>query len=472
MKKLITLCLVTVFTFISYGQNELFIPVEFQSAIEKGTRSLDGQPGNNYWQNKAKYNIRVKVDPENKSVIGEEVILYFNNSPDTLDEIVIRLYQDIYKNNARRNLKVSSEDLYHGTLISKLLINNQRYCLDSIKEVFRSGTNLIVTLKSKIYPKNISSIEIDWEYSLPSRGLREGAIGDSAFFIGYWYPQISVYDDMYGWDKYNYFGIPEFYNDFNDYDVTIDAPLGYLVWATGELNNSEKIYSKYISEKNELSEESDSITHIIANEDLSKKLVTGNIWNFKADQVPDFAFGLSNYYLWDATSLLLDSISNRRVIISTAYPAKSEDFKDVIIHSRKAIHFFSEKEPGIIFPYNKMTTFNGWNYFDFNGGMEYPMIANNFNHIGLLKPYITSHEIAHNYFPFYTGTNERLYTWLDEGLANLYHYKYLISIYPKLKPTWIIDEFEACSGTISDFPIFTTSMSLLDDDLYFIYTTK
>jgi len=169
----------------------------------------------------------------------------------------------------------------------------------------------------------------------------------------------------------------------------------------------------------------------------------GNIWNFTADQVPDFAFGLSNHYLWDATSLLLNANKNRRVNIFTAYPPEAIEFKEVIIHSRDAIKFFSEKEPGIPFPYDK-----------------------------LLKPYITSHEIFHNYFPFYTGINERICTWMDEGLANLYHYKYLISIYPNLNPSWLIDEFETYSGTISDFPIFTTSMALLDDDLYFNHSTK
>ncbi len=403
------------FLVVSGQKNDLFLPLNFSSAFENNTRSEDGNPGENYWQNSAKYKINIEFFPEDAYLKGNAKITYTNNSPDTLTSLVIRFYQDLYKAGEMKDFNIEASDLHNGTKVTKMEINN----IDLLqkKKVFALGTNKIVTLPEKVVPNSSVTLNIDWEFPLPKTSkIRQGVYPDSSYFIAYWYPQISVYDDIDGWDKFSYGGMQEFYGDFSDFDVEITVPKDYIVWATGELQNpkqvlNEKIYSRYEEAKN-----ADKIVNIITRDDIYNTTLTADKkslkWRFKADNVTDFAFGTSKYYLWDGVAYKSDKLPTKKVFISAAYNEKSSDFYEVASVAKSSIQYYSEKLPHVPFPYPSLTVFNG------SGGMEFPMIVNDgssSSRKGMVS--VTAHEIAHTYFPFMTGINEKKYAWMDEGWA-------------------------------------------------------
>jgi hypothetical protein len=247
----------------------------------------------------------------------------------------------------------------------------------------------------------------------------------TTFFIAYWYPQISVYDDIDGWDKIDFNGEQEMYNDFNNYDVEIEVPDKFLVWATGSLLNANAVLSESTFQKFKRAHHSDEVVRIITSDDykngnqlLSNKI--SNKWHFKAERVTDFAFGCSDHYLWDAVSLKPDPNSDSSVFISAAYNLESPDFHKVAQVAKEALEYFSIDLPGIPYPYNTFTVFNGE-----GGGMEFPMIINDESNTTLAGTVgLTSHEASHTYFPFYMGINEKKYAWMDEGMAVMLPFKF------------------------------------------------
>lgn len=396
------------------------IPRNVLEAYEKGTRTFDGSPGPNYWQNRSDYYIEASFDPSSRKIMGKEKIVYYNESPDTLKELVIKLLQNIFQKGSPREFPVFKDDVHDGVKLTRFEINNKNYDLKNRTNVYDLRTNLIVGLDSTdfIAPKNKCTLEIDWEVTIPKfSNIRMGTYDSTSFFIAYWYPQIAVYDDVYGWDRIPYTGTVEFYNDFNNYDVKLTVPKNFIVWATGELQNPEKVFSNDLLQKYRLALQSDSIIKLITLEDLEQnKLNTVDepavSYHYKANYVPDFAFALSDHYLWDGSSLVVDKQTGRRTFISAAYKKESKDFIDVAEIARKVIEYFSFEFPQVPYPYPRMTVFNG------QGGMEFPMMVND----GSTRSYaaalgLTSHEIAHTYFPFFMGINEKRFAWMDEGFA-------------------------------------------------------
>jgi len=409
--------LILLFTNLIYGQDKFYIPLNIKKAYEQGTRSYDGKPGTNYWQNSSNYKIKVKVEPSSKLVSGSEEIEYFNNSPDTLKELVIHLYQNIYKRGAERDFNIPSEGLTDGMVIKKFVYNNVEINMDTNKKVQIDATNLIYKLENPITPGSKSNIKLDWSFNLSTYQLRMGIYDSTSFFIAYWYPQISVYDDIDGWDKFVYSGAQEFYNDFSNYDVEITVPNTFAVWATGVLQNPEDVMNNKYLERYKKAHQSDKVVNIIAFEDLQKggKFKDDNefnSWKYKAENVTDFSFGMSDHYLWDAASVEVNKNSNERVYIAAVYKKESLNFYHVAEIGKRSIQYFSSVLPGVPYPYPSMTVFNGW------GGMEFPMMINEGSFPTMAGTVgTTSHEIAHQYFPFYMGTNEKKYAWMDEGLA-------------------------------------------------------
>ncbi|HPI29793.1 MAG TPA: M1 family metallopeptidase [Bacteroidales bacterium] len=399
------------------AQESLFLSKEIAQAIRSGTRTTDGNPGKKYWQNTADYKIKVKFFPETGYVEGQEEITYYNNSPDTLKTLVIRLYQDLFKKGAARTLDVYPVDLTDGVLI-KQVMNNGRTISAKAEDnrITRRGTNMYVTLNDPLNTKASTKITIDWSFRMPSKTqIRMGTYDSTSFFIGQWYPQIAVYDDISGWDTRDYTGLAEFYNDFGNFDVEISVPGKYVVWATGNLvNPGDLLNEPYLAKYREALSSSETVT-IALPDDYNKGNVTKqgawNTWKYKADNVSDFAFALSDHFVWEGCSIEAGT-GGRKVFIQTAYNAKHSDYKEVIAIARKTILFLSEKLPGVPYPFPCMSIFDGAD------GMEYPMMTN----VGSSEDrgdvvYAHSHEITHTYFPFYVGTNETKYGWMDESMA-------------------------------------------------------
>jgi hypothetical protein len=411
---------------ILFAQNKsLYVPLDIQNAIKKETRTENGEPGVNYWQNKSDYKIDAEIFPDSSLLVGEETIKYYNNSPDSLDRIVIRLYGDIFKKGATRDWYVNSKYLNNGETLQEFIINDKVVDIsDTSNEIERGSTNMIVRLEERLAPYSFLTLKTKWQLKIPEElKLRMGNYGNGNFFVSYWYPQIAVYDDIDGWDMLDYQGTVEFYNDFNNYEVNLTIPSGYLAWATGELQNPEEVLRKDIYEKYQLAKSSDETIRIITQDDYKKGLVTAdnekNVWHFIAFNVTDVSFILSKSDNWDGASVEVEKTTGRRALTDVVYPDSSIYYNEAAQYARATIEYMSNDLPGYPYPYPHVTSFCNGNRY--GGGMETPMMANDgaprqrASHIGLIF-----HEIAHNYFPFIMGTNERKYAWMDEGWASFY----------------------------------------------------
>ena len=461
MKNLLIVLILFFYTVTLAAQlPSLRIPRDVQKAYQNGTRSYDGRPGKNYWSNRADYSINVSFDPTSRLLKGREVITYYNESPDSLGKIVMRLYADIFKKGAVRDWPANPDDLHNGVNIEFLSLNGTvRNLKADDSGIQHRGTNMIVELNTPLPPASPLVIGVNWSFTLPEKSrLRMGMYDSSSFFIAYWYPQIAVYDDVDGWDRYNYGGLQEFYNDANTFDVHISVPEKFTVFASGILQNAKELLPQTIYKRYQKGLTSETVVHLIDSSDVKEQRFTVNPaskkWHFKGKNIPDFAFALSDHYLWDMTSLVVDSASGRRTVVQTGYKKESADFYDVINIARSSLLYFSGELPGVPFPYPRLTVFNG------GGGMEFPMMVNDGSSNRLSGTvHVTSHEIAHSYFPFYMGTNERKYAWMDEGWATMLPDVIQHRLAPGYDPiARTMKRFTEVSGTELDIPIMVPTI--------------
>ena len=456
---------ISIFSTISFGQNELFIPRNILSAYEKGTRSFDGKPGAEYWQNSSDYKIFVNVNPLTYIINGTEEITYHNNSPDSLNRIVLRLYPNIYKKGSSRDYAISPEAVDDGILVKEISINGQTINLENVSRYRVQSSTAIIYLSDLIPPKASAKLSITWSFKLSSKAkLRMGVYDSTTAFVGYWYPQISVYDDIDGWDYYNYDGQTEFYNDFSNFEVNITIPNNFGIWATGELQNPESVFKKNFYNKYQFARHSDSVFRIITSNDLISGDIFNNhskinTWIFKANSVTDFAFAFSDHYLWDGVTITKFSDRDEKIFLQAIYPSDSTDFKDVAEISKNLVRYFSEVMPGIDFPFTSFVAFNNGRT---GGGMEFPMMINDGSPDSFDRTVdLTAHEMAHQYFPFLVGTNEKKYAFMDEGWAVMLPFNYMKKfegINTRLIST--VANYEIVAGTEDDIAPMIISNSL------------
>lgn len=452
------------------GQNRQLIPLEVQKAYKKGTRSFDGTAGPRYWQNHAKYQIQARLLADESSLEGSEKVTYFNNSPDTLRSLVIRLYQDILRKGGARAWGVDPEAVTDGVQFKYFKINGVDVKLPTGMFGFFFGTNRVARLPQPLAPGDSLTLETAWKFKISEKAAsRMGNYGHGRFFVAYWYPQIAVYDDVSGWDKIEFNGITEFYNDFNDYDVLITTPPGYAVWATGHLENPKAIYRKNILKRLKAVATSDVVLPVITQDDWNNHKVfrnTGeNRWHFSVSNVTDFSFAVAPKYNWDASTVLVDTAAGRRVRVGAIYPASSKTFGGAALMARKSVLFQSFQWPGVAYPFEHMTSFcNGTPM----GGMETPMMANDGDaKDSVFLANLVFHEISHSYFPFYMGTNEKKYAWMDEGWAAYLSDLFTYSVYPHY-PEFIpsVKNFNGKSGREMEQPLMLPS-NLYTDFRYY-----
>ena len=440
----------------SFAQ-ELYMPRNIKDAYAKGTRSMDGKPGKNYWQNHGKYTMEIAVDPKTKFVSGTETIVYENNSNETLKDLVIRFVNNLHKPSAPRSGNVSTDFLSEGLTITSLKIGDDIY-----KEDAKSwGTVGNVKLNKPILPHTKVTIAIDWNYPLSKESGREGQIDETTFFVAYSYPRVSVYDDYNAWDRLPHTDRQEFYNDFNDYTFSVKAPKNYVVYATGDFLNPDEVLQPEFSARLKKSYLTDEILHVANEQELKNGLVTKqndwNVWKFEANNISDVCFGLSDHYLWDASSVLVDKKTNRRASVQAAYDIKGTDFVNSVKNNQYALDYFSNNWPGVPYPFSKMTAFQGF------ADMEYPMMCND-SQMGdpIFAQLVQDHEVAHTYFPFYMGINETRYAFMDEGWATTFEYLIGIAEHGKEAADKFYKEFRVKkyitdTSTEEDQPIISMS---------------
>lgn len=464
MRKITILAvLVVLANHFAFAQTSLPTPKNITTTYAKKTRSEDGYPGKNYWQNTADYVININFNPTNRFLNGTEEITYFNNSNDTLHEIVFKLYPNIYKKGSPRLMKFEDEDTNEGMNIESMSINNS--VVDANNWLI-NATNMNVRIQP-LLPKQSMKFTIQFSYTLNKGShMRTGQIDDGAFFIAYFFPRIAVYDDIDGWNKNQYLGTHEFYNDFCNFKSSITLPNDYMVWATGDLINCSEVYNDKYCTRIQEAENNDEIRYIIDTYDLKNGNITKsnnptNTWKFDVKNVTEIAVAFSNHYVWQSTSVIVDKTTNRRTRVDAVFNDAHKDYHYVASDARKTVEAMSFNFPKWPYPYSHETVFDGLDQ------MEYPMMVND-NPVEDRAESIelTDHEIFHTMFPFYMGTNETKYGWMDEGWATIGEWLISPMIDPNIVDLYGIDRTSMTSGTEIDLPVTTLTTQLYGESMF------
>ncbi len=441
---------------ICLAQTTLQLPGNFKQSYRDHVREANGAPGYKYWQNRADYSIDVQFDPGTRRLSGRLSLDYFNNSPDTLSRIVFKLYPNLYKTDAIRAKSIARDDLGNGVQIDSLLINGET--IDGRRITIR-GTNMLVR-DVNLLPASKTHVSIQYSYYLNKGSfIRTGQVDSGAFVIAYFFPRITVYDDIDGWNEYPYTGFDEFYNDYGDFHIEIAVPDDYQVWCTGNLTNASSVLNDKYLKALQYATSEDGVVDVITQEDVindaSHKKGTYKTWVFDARNVPDVSFMTSNHYIWKSSSVLVDSSLNRRVRVDAVYNPAHRQYDPVINYSRATVSAISYTFPKLPFPYPHITIFEGLD------AMEYPMMVNT---LAFTEPSeiveLTAHEVFHTLFPFYVGTNETKYSFMDEGLATLSEFTLHPIIAPHIPVRYSIEEVNETAGTDFDNPIMTLTPQL------------
>lgn len=398
-------------------------------AVEAGARTLTGHPGEKYWTQDVSYDLDASVHPEEKRVEATASITYTNNSPDTLRQLFVELAQNLHKEGVQRN---TISEVTGGIQLERVAVNgasateveSPRQQVEGPRYIVRN-TNLVIAPTAPVRPAGTTTIEIDYSFTIPQAGAsgRMGYDGDDLVFIAYWYPQMTVYDDVVGWMTDPFLGTAEFYSDFGDYDISISAPAEWLVQSTGKLQNANQVLSDDAFERYTAAIQSDSPTMIA--EPGQRVTAEGNngqlTWTFQAEQVRDVAFSLTKGY-WEAARTevggLDDDGETDYTEIHTFWRESAPKWAEVTKYQQHAITYFSEYM-GIAYPWPHMSAVEGGGII--GGGMEFPMMTimgDYRNNSARMLYAVTAHELAHMWVPMMVNTNERRYSWMDEGTTS------------------------------------------------------
>jgi hypothetical protein len=395
-------------------------PIGFDQAIRNETRTTTGHPGPEYWTNTASYQIAAEVFPESATLRGTQRVTYRNNSPETIHSVVFHLRQNLHRPEAVRNRYVP---ITRGMNVARLDVQGQRLSeveFLSQQGYVTGGTLMTVNLPEPIAPGGQAAFDMDWEMDIPPEGAPRMGHDGEVFFLGYWYPQLAVYDDVHGWKAELYQGSGEFYMGYGDYDVSITVPEGWLVAATGVLTNASDVLSDLALERLERARTTDDVVHVLTADEAPRWAATRPVpgdratWTFRAEQVRDFAFGTSDRYAWDATRARTGALDDEGrpvyTMIHALYRPGTPSWNRSAEFTRFSIEHMSEML--VPYPYPHMTSVEGI----IGGGMEYPMITligGTRNDRTLFR--VTYHEVAHMWFPMMVGNDEKEHMWMDEG---------------------------------------------------------
>lgn len=418
MKKILFTCCIAVCVSSLLHAQTLYMPRDVKEAFANGTRAMDGSPGKNYWQNYAHYSIAITAMPPDRTVKGTEEITYVNNSPTALQTIVLRLTLNIHKPGVLRYNDADADYLTDGMHIDNLSIDGKT---QTWKDPEGHSTWQNVRLPKALQSHDSIKISVDWHYEISIESNREGMIDSTTYFLAYFYPRVAVYDDYNGWNRFDFTDQQEFYNDFCDYDFTVTVPEKYVVWATGNLLNPNEVLQPEIAKRLQTSFTSDDVVHIATSDELASNNVTAhaatNTWKWKADYVPDVTICLSDHFVWDGGSVIVDDATKRRASVQSAFNDSAADFHHMVEFGKHSLDWLSHKWPGVPYPYPKTTIVQGY------ADMEYPMMVNDGTNKNLdFSRFVAEHEIAHTWFPFYMGINETRYGFMDEGWATTFEY--------------------------------------------------
>lgn len=406
-----------------YNYTEAFNPA-FYTQNGSPYRSASGKPGPAYWQNRADYNIQVSLDEATNNVSGELSIRYTNNSPDDLEYLWFQLDQNLFHENSRGQATIPLQESRYGSAGSNFQggfqLRDIRFenGLTATYEI--TDTRMRVELPEVLRAGGQSlTLTMAFSYSVPEYGAdRTGILyseNGKIYTIAQWYPRICVYDDVSGWNTEPYTGPGEFYLEFGNYHVEIDAPGDHIVVAGAELLNPSEVWTSEQLTRYQQAAISDQTVTIRSAEEVtsptshpSKKRRT---WKYKLDNAHDFAWASSKAFIIDGARI--NNPSGKTALALSAYPVESSGgnaWERSTEYSKASIEYYSKTWYEYPYPVAVNVASNV-------GGMEYPAISfcGHEAKAGNLWA-VTDHEFGHNWFPMIVGSNERLHAWMDEGL--------------------------------------------------------
>jgi hypothetical protein len=288
----------------------------FEIAVGRGTRTRTGVPGPRYWQQWADYKLSAELNPVSKRMTGSGTITYSNRSPDTLRTVYIQLLQNIFAPNARHNTGVpwSVEGVELGRVAAQGTTLPAASGEGPGYEV--NGTIMRLRLPKPLMPGGTAELAFDWKLRVPPDGAPRGGQDGEVYYMNYWYPQMAVYDDVNGWQVDQYLGNAEFYMGYGNYDVSLTLPAGWLVTATGTLQNPNEVLAPQTRARLDSARSATGVVHVVTDLDREPGRSTtagkdGKLtWHFRADNVRDVSWAASSRYLWDATNAAVGDANN------------------------------------------------------------------------------------------------------------------------------------------------------------------
>ncbi|MEP6466161.1 MAG: M1 family metallopeptidase, partial [Parafilimonas sp.] len=407
----------------NYDQHIAFDPLFYPSSGNQ-YRSASGQPGPDYWQNRADYKIMATLDTAQHMVTGSVVITYKNNSPDELKFLWLQLDQNIYREDSRGQ---STTVLTGGRWANTAFTQG-----DELKSVSVVSNGVTSTAKYNVsdtrmqlwLPKPLAAktgtvqIKIDYAFTIPEHGTdRMGRVETKngwIYEVAQWYPRMCVYDDILGWNTLPYLGAGEFYLEYGDIDYTITAPSNLIIVGSGEVQNPSDVYTSTTISLLNKAKNSDKTVTIIGANDLAGNTYHPNkpslTWHFVCKQTRDVSWAASKAFIWDAARINLPS--GKKALAQSVYPIESagdDAWGRSTEFTKGCIELYSKEWYEFTYP-------SATNVAGNVNGMEYPGIVFcswKSKSKGLWG--VTNHEFGHNWFPMIVGSNEREYPWMDEG---------------------------------------------------------
>ena len=466
------------------------------------TRTASGAPGHEYWQQRADYKLRATLDEAKRAVTGSGTVTYHNNSPDTLNYLWVQLDQNMFRGDSdNRNIStIPSRDAWQKGGAEGVKFDAIRFAYES--RAFDGGfkiasvkgsdgrplhyainkTMMRIDLPQPLKPGAKVSFAMEWSFNILEASVIGRRMGferfdkqdkNDLFELAQWFPRMAAYYDVAGWQNKQYLGDGEFTLEFGDYDVEITVPADHIVASTGELQNAGEVLTAQQRERLKAARTARKpvliVTQAEAEAAEKRKATTMKTWRFKAKNVRDFAFASSRKFIWDAQGL---KSGDSDVLAMSYYPKEGNPLWEqystqAIIHTIEQYNKYS-----FDYPYPVAISVNGP-----IGGMEYPMISFNgprptkdkktgeityskATKYGLISVII--HEVGHNYYPMIVNSDERQWTWMDEGLNSFLQYlaeNAWEENYPARRgdPRDIVDYMRSRNQT----PIMTNSESVL-----------
>ncbi|OJJ20457.1 aminopeptidase [marine bacterium AO1-C] len=454
MKKILYIVLLGLFSTAAIAQNDKpyvsskFAQLDQMLPTPNNYRTGSGAPGHEYWQQKADYKIKVALDEVKNTLTGSETITYYNYSPDKLEYLWVQLDQNRYKKGSQaynmQNTRLGKGPTFGMLQLVVAEVSEWGCKIKNVKDKSGramkytiNGTMMRIDLPQPLKAKGGSvTFSIDWENKIldaNKAGSRGGyeyfpKDGNYLYEIAQWFPRMCVYDDVNGWQNKQFLGSGEFALTFGDYEVAITAPADHIVGATGELQNASKVLSSTQMKRLKQAEKSNNPVLIVTQQEAEtaekSKSKKNKTWVFKAKNVRDFAWASSRKFIWDAMRV---KVGNNNVWAMSYYPKEGNPLwgkysTQVVAHTLRTYSKYT-----FDYPYPVAISVHGPIF-----GMEYPMICFNGGRpkadgtvpAGTRRAMISViiHEVGHNYFPMIVNSDERQWTWMDEGLNSFMQY--------------------------------------------------